>query len=157
MIAMGLNTEEEGSPMAFFRRGYRVWHACSQVWHCKSVGCRQCVQMRELLRIYGHACCTDLYMVGGCLLRGGVSRLEAIKASVDSRSRHFGDAAVGRELRGAMSVSRACYTPCVDAQRTVNASKSSKSCYRQQCNPECPWSKTGSHKQWQTDKCSSQP
>jgi hypothetical protein len=24
MIAMGLNTEEEGSPMAFFRRGYRV-------------------------------------------------------------------------------------------------------------------------------------
>jgi hypothetical protein len=24
MIAMGLNTEEEGSPMAFFRRGYKV-------------------------------------------------------------------------------------------------------------------------------------
>jgi len=24
MIAMGLNTEEEGSPMAFFRRGYRT-------------------------------------------------------------------------------------------------------------------------------------
>ena len=24
MAAMGLNTEEEGSPMAFFRRGYRV-------------------------------------------------------------------------------------------------------------------------------------
>lgn len=24
MIAMGLNTEEEGSAMAFFRRGYKV-------------------------------------------------------------------------------------------------------------------------------------
>ena len=24
MAAMGLNTEEEGSPMAFFRRGYKV-------------------------------------------------------------------------------------------------------------------------------------
>lgn len=29
MIAMGLNTEEEGSPMAFFRRGYKVrMHEC---------------------------------------------------------------------------------------------------------------------------------
>lgn len=24
MASMGLNTEEEGSPMAFFRRGYKV-------------------------------------------------------------------------------------------------------------------------------------
>lgn len=78
MIAMGLNTEEEGSPMAFFRRGYKVWRAHLRVWHGMFLGCQQCLLMHESLRISGHACCTDLHMVGGRLLRGGVSRLETM-------------------------------------------------------------------------------
>ena len=41
MIAMGLNTEEEGSPMAFFRRGYKVRQCACRSVHRKFLGCRQ--------------------------------------------------------------------------------------------------------------------
>ena len=35
MAAMGLNTEEQGSAMAFFRRGYRV---CRRCYECCASG-----------------------------------------------------------------------------------------------------------------------
>lgn len=90
MVAMGLNTEEEGSPMAFFRRGYKVLPAHSAL---------QFVAMSWTLSVLAHACIrsigfhavlpcatehecqgswadmmsADVDLVGGCLLRGGVS------------------------------------------------------------------------------------
>ena len=45
MAAMGLNTEEQGSAMAFFRRGYKVGHC----------GCARCIRTRTEDQLY---CCS---------------------------------------------------------------------------------------------------
>ena len=78
MAAMGLNTEEQGSAMAFFRRGYKVITAVDPVLTSCSADvtcCRRCCRTADVVDTDGMGFGADVNMVGGCLGGGAVQQL----------------------------------------------------------------------------------
>lgn len=66
MIAMGLNTEEEGSPMAFFRRGYKVGSI-------RVVRNNECCAEADNMVNASRSAHADLDLVGRRFFGGGVA------------------------------------------------------------------------------------